>query len=244
VGARDRLEKGKSSMNESKQASGSAFQTRHLLGCVLVACMALFCSGAAFADAIVGNFDIAPGGGIGPSQGQVRFSLNADGTIAGHLNVTNGGWIEIFSWSFGASNTVTPPASGTGGAGKVSVSDIGLIDGFGTQGAALFCKECGADLSLIIGNQQEFTSVLQAFDCKICEQLTSFGSSFQSLDGTASSVDFVLEDSNGNFWGADAQLAPTPEPGNLALLVVGLLGVAGLRRRQSRLNTPPNTLIS
>jgi hypothetical protein len=232
-------------MNMLKQTSGAAFKTRHLLGCALVVCMALFCGGATFADTVIGNFDIAPGGSIVPSQGEVLFSLNSDGTIAANVTVTNGEWIQIMSWSWGASNVANqPPVSGTH-EGKADLSDIGISDGFGTQDAALICTACETDLSWTIGNPGEFTSVLQAFNCMICETVGAAAFAFQPADASTSSVDFVLEDTAGNFWGADAKLAPTPEPGSLALLGVGVLGVAGmvLRQRQFRLNTPTKTFV-
>lgn len=229
-------------MNMLKQISGAAFKTRHLLGCALVVCMALFYGKATFADTVIGNFDIAPGGGIVPSQGEIVFSLNADGTIASSLTVTNGNWIQIASWSWGASNPATPPVSGTH-EGKADLSDISISDAFGTQNAALICTLCETDLSWTIGNPGEFTSVLQAFNCTICETVGA-AAAFEPADASTSSVDFVLEDSAGNFWGADAETAPTPEPGSMALLGIGLLGLRMIsRRRQFRLNTPPKTFV-
>ena len=216
-----------------KQTSGAAFKTRHLLGCALVLCMALLCGKASFADTMVGNFDIAPGGGIVASQGEIVFSLNANGTIASSLTVTNGNWIEIASFSWGGGNVGNPPPESSGKEGTVDFSDLGISDGFGTQNAVLICTLCETDASWTIGNPGEFTSVLQPFNCTICENVAAAAAFKPADDSSASSVDFVLEDTAGNFWGADARLATTPEPGDLALLGMGLLGVMGmaLRRR-------------
>lgn len=223
-------ERGDRTMNMLKQARGVGFRACHLLPYVFVLCMVMFCGRASFADAVIANFDIAPDGSIGASQGQIVFSLNANGTIAANVMVTNGNWIDLLSWSWGASNpTSNPPVSGES-SGKASLSSISISSPFGTKDAAIICTGCGPDLSFTIGDPGEFTSVLQAFNCTICQ--LAGASAVQPLAGTVSSADFVLEDSAGNYWGADAQLVSTPEPGTLALLGTGLLGLGPLIRRR------------
>ncbi len=180
--------------------------TRRLL---LIACFLLLTTAFASADQITADFTLNPGLQTVPSQGTVTFLLTQNGVIDASVTITNG--LNILGFAFASVQknlllTNFAPTSPT----TISTAQTG----FGTFNTAFVCP-CGTGETFTIGTQGQFTSV------------------FQALGGGGTTVDFVLIDSQGFEWGADAVgNAPVPEPSSLTLLAVGAIaGVRALRRK-------------
>jgi hypothetical protein len=164
-----------------------------------------------FADSLVGNFNLDTSLDPIPSQGQVTFTLNGDGTISASL-VTYNYAILGFGFDSVESNIAESGFSPT----TPDYPNVGWFDAFGSQNSGFYCSTCGFAESWTIGSAGEFTSVWQA------------------LGGGNASVDFFLYDSNqGQYGGNAGGQSGVPEPGSLVLLGAGLAGLALVRRRNA-----------
>jgi hypothetical protein len=165
---------------------------------------------SADADALVGNFTV-DNGNPSASGGQVTFSLNGDGTIAASLSTTLAGSIIGFGF-----DSIDLDLSESSFSPTVPNNANGWSDSYGLHNSGFSCPACGATESWTIGTSGDFTSV------------------FQTLGGGNATFDFLLVDSNGDQWAAEA-LGVTegvPEPITLSLFGAGLVGAAALRRRK------------
>jgi hypothetical protein len=162
----------------------------------------------AFADSIVGDFNLDTSLNMIASQGQVTFTLNGNGTIAASLVTYNN---SIIGFGFD-SVLVNLPESGF--SPTAPDNPFGWSDAFGLHESGFYCTTCGFAESWTIGNPGDFSSVLQA------------------LGGHNASTDFFLE-SQSQQYGALGHSA-VPEPGSLPLIGAGLLGAfAAFRRKRS-----------
>ena len=185
---------------------------------LLVLSLSLAAVSVSFADSVSGNFNLDTSLSAVPSQGEVTFTLNANGTIAASLMTY---YNTIYGFGFNSAVTDLPESNFT----TTPDNPVGWIDSFGFQPSGFGCyvtNVCGFDESWTIGNPGDYTSVLQA------------------LNGPAgqSTVAFFLYDSTNASYGAQTQAA-VPEPGSLALAAIeaGLFGVlAALRRKLPRRN--------
>ncbi|HUI44254.1 MAG TPA: PEP-CTERM sorting domain-containing protein [Terriglobia bacterium] len=187
---------------------------RHLRRLALVVGMLLLCNGASFADSVIGYLDLDTSLNTVPAVGQVIFTLEGDGTIGASL--WDYGPATIVGFGFNSLQADLPESGFTP---TTPDNPYGWGDSFGTQPSGFLCTQCGLQESWIIGNPGDYTSVYQVLN-----------------GGSQSSVDFFLYDSNGAQWGGDAQsYSSTPEPGSVALLGTGLLGLLGFVRRRFRI---------
>lgn len=180
---------------------------RQLRGVLLIVCLCVLSVGA-FADSVTGNFTLDQNLNTVPSQGSVTFTLNADGTIAASLNITNGNNILGFGFNSLAVNLPESNFSPT-----QPDNTFGWLDAFGNQPSGFLCTLCGTTESWTIDG--------------------SYSSVFDVLNGGSQSlVTFFLFDSAGNQWGANPGTTTTPEPGTLLLMGTAVLGVLGSVRRR------------
>ncbi len=169
---------------------------------LVVICIVMF-SVTAFADYVHANFNLDPSLNVVPAQGWVTFVLNADGTISATVAVTNG--FNIRGFAYNSSTTLFESNFSPAEPDNKS----GFADGFGGQASGFYCPGCSSTESFTIGNPGDFTSVFGALN-----------------GGSYSTVDFFLQDSNGDQWGAQA----IPEPSTVILLASGL-GMIRFRRK-------------
>ena len=186
---------------------------QHFRRLLLITCFLLFAAAFASADQITANFTLNPGLQTVSSQGTVTLLLTLYGVIDGSVTITNG--LDILGFTFASVQknlllTNFVPTSPT------NIS--GAQTGFGTFNSGFICP-CGTTETFTIGTQGQFTSVLQA------------------LGGAGTTVDFVLIDSQGFEWGADAiGQSPVPEPSSLTLLAGGVMaGIGALRVKAARI---------
>jgi PEP-CTERM motif len=184
----------------------------------LIICFLLLAAAFASADQVTSNFTLNPGLQTVPSQGTVTFLLTQNGVIDASVTITNGLNIMGFAFASVPKNLLLTNFAPTS-PNIISTAQTG----FGTFNTAFVCA-CGTSETFTIGTQGQFTSVLQA------------------LGGTGTTVDFVLIDSQGFEWGADAiGQSPIPEPSSLTMLGAGTIaGLAALRRQMapSRVKSP------
>jgi len=185
---------------------------RHLRAATLIVCLTLLATGVGFADSVIGYLNLDVNLNPVPAVGQVIFTLNGDGTVSATL--TDYGPATIVGFGFNSAAVNLPESGFTPTAPD---NAFGWIDSFGYQPSGFLCTSCGLTESWVIGNPGDYTSVYQLL-----------------TGGPQSSVDFFLYDtSTGQQWGGNAQpYSPTPEPGSLALLGSGVLGLAGVLRRK------------
>lgn len=163
---------------------------------------------ASYADAVVGDFNLDTSLSPVASQGEVTFTLNADGSIAATLTTD---FNNILGFGFNSSVADLPESDFSP---TTPDNPDGWDDPFGYHASGFACNSCGMSESWTIDG--DYSSVDDVLD-----------------GGSNATVDFFLYDSAGNQYGADA-VAATPEPGSMILMATGLLGAfAAFRRKRS-----------
>ena len=166
-------------------------------------------SPARAATSITGDFNIL-NGSPSASGGMITFLLNNDGTIAANLLSTG---LNIQSFSFNSNNFLVE--SGFNPTGPINVQLF--LDMYGSQHSGFICSlSCGTGETWTIGQANQFTDV------------------FQSISGSTSQYDFVLTDSGGNQWAANAHTGAVPEPATWATMLLGFGGIGFAMRRRRR----------
>ena len=160
---------------------------------------------SAHADVLVAEFNIMEGI-PSASGGQVTFTLNGDGTIAGSVSSTSGpiaalGFDSATQFGFGLSSS---------GYGDTSTLNI---YGFQLSAAANFGVPTATSLNWTIGIPGEFTSV------------------FQALGGGNSTYDFYMF-TDGNWAGNAVAVSAVPEPSTWAMMILGFAGVGFMAYRR------------
>jgi hypothetical protein len=160
---------------------------------------------SAHADVLVADFNIKEGN-PSASGGQVTFTLNGDGTIAGSASSTSGpiaalGFDSATQFGFGLSSS---------GYGDTSTLNI---YGFQLSAAANFGVPTATSLNWTIGIPGEFTSV------------------FQALGGGHSTYDFYMF-TDANWAGIAAAISAVPEPSTWAMMILGFAGVGFMAYRR------------
>ncbi len=191
---------------------------RKLRALLLVGCLMVFGMAASYADSVTEYFNLtcpsgtcAPGQNaptLGPTVGQITFTLNGDGTIGASL--WDYGPATVAGFGFDSCFCNLPESGWTPG---IPDYQFGWGDAFGYQYSGF-----GSYVTYSIPLQESW--VIDG----------NYASVWDVLNNGYSSVNFFLTDSNGNF-GAGL-VAPTPEPGSLVLLGTGALGLAGALRRK------------
>ena len=160
----------------------------------------------AHADSVHGNFTIR-NGVPSSSGGEVTFTLNSDGTIAGSYQAFDTSL--VFGFGFDSPQNITdisfivPPID-------LRINGFGNMYGVHKSGFGCFC---GPSMSWTIGKPGDYSSV------------------YDVLGGGNASHPFYLTDTTGQ-WAADA--APIPEPNAALLLAGGLAVLAPAIRRFKR----------
>lgn len=188
---------------------------RNFRALLLIACLAVFCVATSYADSVTEYFNLTcPGGGcgpggnaptLGPTVGQITFTLNGNGTIAASLWDYGPATVVGFGFNSCACNL---PESGW--APGLPDNFIGWGDNFGIQYSG-------------------FGSYV-TYNVPLSESWTvdgTYTSVWDVLNNPYSSVNFYLNDSTGQY-GA----SPVPEPGSLLLMGTGVVGILGVVRRK------------
>jgi hypothetical protein len=188
---------------------------------ILITCLAVFGVAASYADTVTEYFNLTcPSGTCAPGQnaptvvaavGQITFTLNLDGTIAASL--WDYGPATVDGLGFNSCLCNLPESGWTPGTPD---NFFGWSDAFGSQYSGF-----GSYVTFGVPLQESWTVD------------GTYTSVWDVLNNPYSSVNFYLNDSNGQF-GAGL-VSPVPEPGSFLLMGTGALGLLGaLRRKLSR----------
>jgi hypothetical protein len=159
---------------------------------------------------------------------QIDQLLPGGGSIVGSIT-TNGstgtlGYIDIYSWSFGASDGTNRGTSTPGaGAGRIGLGDINVTP---TNMIFNFSVANGGDLIFPVtndnGNSGPSYIEWVAAQCPICGEIAAVNiggdGMTDALTGITSS--YVI-----------GSVAPTPEPSSLGLMIAGIVLVLVMRKR-------------
>jgi hypothetical protein len=179
-----------------------------------------------FADTITAYFNFDSNNNPSASEGQVVFTLNGNGTIAASLVDFNSS-INGFGFNSAVANL---PESNFSPSHPINTN--GWSDNFGLQNSGFLGDSSylqNVTVTWTIGNPGDFTSVLDVLD-----------------GGVHSSHQFFLIDSYNVQWAGDddpptmmlpgldsfyVSSSTVPEPTTMLLFGLGLVGLAGVRRK-------------
>lgn len=201
-------------MSNGEAIAGQSW--RSLISCALIA-LALWPAAVADADTLSATFDVPAPGAPPPGSSpwaRLNLSLNANDTISGSLNLTQGFTTSTFCFNVVGSNagfTITGLPSGWFGSDTGSPFGCGAT-GFGDFNSYIIRGDgpSRASISFTIERSAGFSSVYDMVE------LSSF---------TTTPVDFTVDVFSGNTVGLAGAIVPTPESRSALLLVIGLFGV-------------------
>lgn len=189
---------------------------RSLISYALIA-LALWPASVADADTLSATFDVPAPGAPPPGSSPwatLNLRLNANETISGSLNLTQGSTTSTFCFNVVGSNagfTITGLPSGWFGGDTGSPFGCGTT-GFGTFNSYMIRGDGlnRAEISFTIQRSVGFSSVYDMVE------LSSFGTT---------PVDFAADVFLGNTVGLAGAIVPTPESNSAVFLVTGLFGI-------------------
>lgn len=167
--------------------------------------LVLLAHGSAQADIVKTDFTTMLGS-VAPvtSLASLTLTLNGNGTIAAVLDTVN----PDLAWDGVAIDSSIHFTE----TGATQGSETGWWTGLGIFNTGLYCNGCSGSATWTIGNIGQFTSVSQVFTGTNSRYDAFFYAGEQQYGG-------MLLTSN------------VPEPGSMALICLGLAGVAVARRR-------------